>query len=121
MMAETITFVCLVHGELSERAFSIKVSKTELVAELKELIKAKKQHAFAEVDADQLTLWRVSIPVDDDAALQNLVLKDNQANGVQKLSPARKISKSFWRSPLTNTLTSSSSRLHLLVSIYAFL
>ncbi|CAG8814036.1 25004_t:CDS:1, partial [Gigaspora rosea] len=37
------------------------------------------------IDPDNLTLWRVFIPVENDAILQKLVLEN--ANGVQKLYP----------------------------------
>ncbi|KAG0308800.1 hypothetical protein BGZ99_001057 [Dissophora globulifera] len=44
-------------------AFSVSLDSASSVADLRDLIKAKKPVAFADIDADELSLWRVSIPV----------------------------------------------------------
>ncbi|KAF9078942.1 hypothetical protein BGX23_005644, partial [Mortierella sp. AD031] len=54
---------CLVNGEASSNAFSIKIPSTDTVDDLKDLIKTKKAPRFDDVAADELTLWKVSIPV----------------------------------------------------------
>ncbi|KAG0272672.1 hypothetical protein BGZ95_011551 [Linnemannia exigua] len=61
-----LTLFCLVDGEATSQAFSIDIDQTKTVDHLKDLIKTKKTNNFSDVDADQLTLWRVSIPDDDD-------------------------------------------------------
>ncbi|KAK3834551.1 MAG: hypothetical protein J3R72DRAFT_494472 [Linnemannia gamsii] len=48
------------------QALSAKIDPIKTVDHLKDLIKAKKTNDFQDVDADKLTLWRVSIPDDDD-------------------------------------------------------
>ncbi|KAF9346033.1 hypothetical protein BGX26_002495 [Mortierella sp. AD094] len=42
------------------------IESTETIGDLKDLIKTKKASRFDDVAADELTLWRVSIPDDDD-------------------------------------------------------
>ena len=87
MMSDTITLFCLVRGELAANAFSVKIPKTDTVADLKELIKEKKKNDFHDIDADKLKLWSVSIPADDANALKDLVLENNKDNGIQELHP----------------------------------
>src|SRR4051812_22544293 len=81
-----ITLFCLVHGENRRNIFSVKIGN-ESVSELKAAIKAKMQDEFANIDASKLTLWRVSIPVDNntDAILANLVLEINDEYGIREL------------------------------------
>ncbi|KAF9578526.1 hypothetical protein BGW38_005623, partial [Lunasporangiospora selenospora] len=52
---------CLVDGEST--AFPVQASTRTTVGELKDLIKVKKANLFHDVDADELSLWRVSVPV----------------------------------------------------------
>ncbi|KAF7720436.1 hypothetical protein EC973_008781, partial [Apophysomyces ossiformis] len=54
---------CLVEGEPMSSAFSVKVSSADTVHDLKDAIKAKKSNDFKDIDANQLTLWCVSIPI----------------------------------------------------------
>lgn len=53
-------------GKDRNHVFPVKIASTESVGTLKELIRDKKKYAFERVDADDLKLWKVSIPVDDD-------------------------------------------------------
>ncbi|KAG0060064.1 hypothetical protein BGZ90_004177, partial [Linnemannia elongata] len=68
-----LTLFCLVDGEATSQAFSIDIDQTKTVDHLKDLIKTKKANNFGDVDADQLLLWRVSIPDDDDNDLPVLL------------------------------------------------
>jgi hypothetical protein len=51
---------CLVSGGDLSHIFEIKIAPTESVSALKELIKEKQKHAFRDVDANRLDLWKVS-------------------------------------------------------------
>ena len=92
-----ITLNCLVNGESTNNVFPVDIDTGEnkLVGNLKEFIKEKKRNAFRSVDASDLTLWKVNIPVDDEEALADLALEDNEEEGVQKLNPTWKIRKAF--------------------------
>ncbi|KAI8596254.1 hypothetical protein EDD21DRAFT_419848 [Dissophora ornata] len=61
-MANTLTLSYLINGEPLLNAFKVNADETSDVSDLKDLIKAKMTVAFSDVDASQLTLWRVSIP-----------------------------------------------------------
>src|SRR6185369_3360695 len=70
----SITLFCLVKGNTSTNAFSVKINRDEPISELKEAIKAKNTQAFANVDAKDLRLWKVEIPDDRDSELANPAL-----------------------------------------------
>ncbi|KAF9582879.1 hypothetical protein BGW38_010634 [Lunasporangiospora selenospora] len=53
-------------AESTSNASPVPSSTATTVRELKDLIKTKKTNNFSDVDADTLTLWRVSIPIADD-------------------------------------------------------
>ncbi|KAF8911816.1 hypothetical protein BGZ58_005827, partial [Dissophora ornata] len=61
MTDKLLSLFCLVDGEST--GFPVKISPNNTIGELKDLIKDKKSNDFSDVDADQLTLWKVSIPV----------------------------------------------------------
>ncbi|KAI8049520.1 hypothetical protein BDF22DRAFT_657730 [Syncephalis plumigaleata] len=65
-MTDDIRFFCVVDGESSFNAFSVKIASTKTVGNLKDLIKTEKSPEFNDIDANELILWRVSIPDDDD-------------------------------------------------------
>ncbi|KAG0221957.1 hypothetical protein BGW42_007048, partial [Actinomortierella wolfii] len=61
MTTTTLTLFCLTDGEAN--AFSVEIEPTKTVDSLKKLIKEEKANDFHDVDADKLSLWRVSVPV----------------------------------------------------------
>ena len=75
-MSDTITLLCLVHGESSQHVFPINITKNKLVEHLKQQIHKECHPRFERVEAAELTLWLVSIPTNDDASFQSLVLND---------------------------------------------
>ncbi|ORZ05022.1 hypothetical protein BCR41DRAFT_191320 [Lobosporangium transversale] len=60
---------CIVDGEAT--SFSVKILSNCSVDELKQVIKAAKKNAFKDIDADQLTLYRVSIPDEDKIVVES--------------------------------------------------
>src|SRR5436190_183135 len=73
----TITLLCLVKGNTFANAFPVDINKDQLVGHLKKAIKAEKHKTFHGVEADELKLWKVSIPGDHDDQLRNLILQDS--------------------------------------------
>ena len=63
-MAEFVTLFCLVRGDTTNHAFSVKIDRSGTVDELKELIKAKDPDSFGNVNAKLLSVWKVSLPID---------------------------------------------------------
>ncbi|KAF9377350.1 hypothetical protein CPB97_010264 [Podila verticillata] len=78
----------------TSQTFSVEIDPTKTVDGLKKLIKAEKTNDFSDVDADKLTIWRVSIPItDDDDEIP--ILLNNVINNKKKLGPATRISNAF--------------------------
>ncbi|KAG0196341.1 hypothetical protein BGX33_001758 [Mortierella sp. NVP41] len=99
-----LTLFCLVDGEATTNAFPVEIESTKTIGDLKEHIKAKKTINFSDVDADQLTLWRVSIP-DDDNDDEILVVLDNvKDKDKKKLKATRELSEVFPDKPPKNTI-----------------
>ncbi|KAF9081366.1 hypothetical protein BGX23_000966 [Mortierella sp. AD031] len=61
MTDNLLTLFYLVDGD--SVPFSVDIDSSKTVDHLKKLIKAEKSNNFSDVDADQLTLWHVSIPL----------------------------------------------------------
>ena len=59
-MSGTLDLFCWVQGESHSHAFSVEIPETKTVSALREAIKEKKKVTFKNVDADALTLWKVS-------------------------------------------------------------
>jgi hypothetical protein len=55
----TITLFCWIL-DVSDRPFSVSIEEARTVDDLKEAIVQKKSATFANIEADQLTLWKVS-------------------------------------------------------------
>ncbi|KAG0342727.1 hypothetical protein BG000_002072 [Podila horticola] len=86
MADNPMSLFCLVDGEATSNAFSIKISSNDTVDDLKNLIKARKTNDFSDIDADKLTLWRVSIPITDDDDEIPIML--NNVTGNRKTRPS---------------------------------
>jgi len=91
----SITLFCLVKGNTTANAFEVDIEKDKSISKLKEAIKEKNAQTFANVDAKDIKLWKVTIPGDQDNQLRNLILQDSD-----ELLAIRKISKYFPDSPL---------------------
>ncbi|RUS21941.1 hypothetical protein BC937DRAFT_90966 [Endogone sp. FLAS-F59071] len=65
-MTDTIKLFYLVHGENPvKHAFSVVIEKDTTVGELKDLILIKRKHDLQNIDSVNITLWKVSIPMDE--------------------------------------------------------
>jgi hypothetical protein len=90
MTDKNLTVYCLVEGDSTRKAFPVPISSAKTVGELRKLIKAEKTVAFSDIDADELKLWKVSIPDDGNV----VILRDNQTVKNQ-LSATSKLFKVF--------------------------
>ncbi|KAF9556637.1 hypothetical protein EC968_008102 [Mortierella alpina] len=97
-MTNKLTLFCLVDGETLSRAFSVKIQSNDSVDDLKETIKAKKAHDSSDIDANSLTLWKVSVPVSDDEEEAPFML--DTLSEKKKLNPRIDISTVFGDEPL---------------------
>ncbi|CAH1768421.1 623_t:CDS:2, partial [Entrophospora sp. SA101] len=81
-------------GGSKEKAFKVIAGTDDDVSDLKEKIKGKRPNTFTNTDAAEIVLWKVNIPIDEDAMEVDIFLKDIQDK--LKLSiPTRKICDVF--------------------------
>ncbi|KAG0358745.1 hypothetical protein BGX24_005918, partial [Mortierella sp. AD032] len=90
MATNTLTLFCLISGDSTSNAFSVKIPSSDTVDDLKDTIISKKPNAFEHIDANDLVLWRVSIPDDDD-----LSIPLDSVSEKKKLKATTKLSKVF--------------------------
>jgi len=91
----SIELFCVVDGESASSAFPVKLSTDDSIGALKDLIKTKKTPRFDDVAADELTLWRVSIPIADDDDEVSIQFNNVATEDKKKLGPATRLSKVF--------------------------
>jgi hypothetical protein len=87
----SVNLNCWVLGDGAGQVFSVKIASTESVIALKKAIKDEKMVALQHIDADALTLWKVSIPVDDGFE-EKVKLQD-------ELLPVKRLSRLFPNQP----------------------
>ncbi|KAG0059739.1 hypothetical protein BGZ89_000156 [Linnemannia elongata] len=104
MTNNPLTLFCLVDGEGTSNAFSVKIASTDTVDDLKEHIKTKKSPEFDDIAADKLTLWSVSIPDDDDDDEIPIVLDNVNNKDKKKLRATRGLLEVFLDKPPKNTI-----------------
>ncbi|KAI7829702.1 hypothetical protein BC939DRAFT_473913 [Gamsiella multidivaricata] len=92
-----LTPFCLTDGEPTSNAFPVSIPSTDTISNLRNLIKAEKAVAFADVAADKLTVWRVSVPVVA-VNIHNAVFL-NEIDSKTELSPATRLFKIFTEEP----------------------
>ncbi|KAF9080259.1 hypothetical protein BGX23_002403, partial [Mortierella sp. AD031] len=114
-----LTLFCLVDGEAATNAFRVEIESTKTIGDLKKLTKVEKAPCFDDVAADDLSLWRVSIP-DDDNDDEILVVLDNvKDKDKKKLKATRELSEVFPDKPPKTPFTSSFSTLLQVMQIHA--
>ncbi|KAG1893776.1 uncharacterized protein F5891DRAFT_962503 [Suillus fuscotomentosus] len=87
---------CIVLGDNPRRIFPVDIEQTEIVGDLKEVIKDKKRPEFDHVATDRLELWKVDLPIDEmiEHNLNNLTLDPTKS-----LSPVDEIVEIFPNAP----------------------
>jgi hypothetical protein len=56
----TLELNCIVQGDDTDHVFTVNVARTKNVSALRKAIKEENEHAFEQVDAKTLNLWKVS-------------------------------------------------------------
>jgi hypothetical protein len=60
VMSATFELNCWVLGDKASHVFPVKISATETIGALKDMIKDKNKNTFQDISASALVLWRVS-------------------------------------------------------------
>ncbi|KAG0247513.1 hypothetical protein BG011_001367 [Mortierella polycephala] len=101
MADNRLTLSCLVDGESTSNAFPIEIESTKTIGDLKKLIKAKKTPEYDDIAVGRLTLWRVSIPDDNQGSAITIDALDDKT---ELDSPRTRLFKLFLESPDDNTI-----------------
>ncbi|KAF9168327.1 hypothetical protein DFQ26_009546 [Actinomortierella ambigua] len=94
-MTDNMRIVCVVDGEPSLNAFSVKASPALIVDELKTLIKIALSPQLEKIVAKDLTLWHVSIPTSEDDDETSIMIDNITSDHKKKLGPLTRLSKVF--------------------------
>ncbi|KAK3822371.1 MAG: hypothetical protein J3R72DRAFT_459113 [Linnemannia gamsii] len=102
-MADNIlNLFCLVDGEGTPNAFSVKIASTDTVDDLKVHIKTKKSPEFDDIAADKLILWRVSHPIIE--ANKHNPVHLSKIDAPTELNPTNVIANVFAEAPPKETI-----------------
>ncbi|KAG0247427.1 hypothetical protein BG011_001535 [Mortierella polycephala] len=103
MAANTLTLFCLISGNLASSAFPVELSPDKAVGALKDAIILKKPNAFEHIDANDLVLWRATIPTNENAGDESVIKLDGLDDKTKLGNPRISLSKLFPESPDDNT------------------
>ncbi|KAF9972814.1 hypothetical protein BGZ73_003998 [Actinomortierella ambigua] len=99
-MNTTLSLFCLVDGERT--AFPLDIETTKTIGDLKKLIKAEKSPRVDDVAADELTFWKVSIPVVPKKERKEILLDDVVSK--EELDETDDLSDVFTETPPKKTI-----------------
>ncbi|KAF9107236.1 hypothetical protein BGX29_006922 [Mortierella sp. GBA35] len=116
MANNLLNLFCLVDGEATSQAFSVEVDSTKTVDHLKNLLKAEQSPDFDDVVANNLTLWSVSIPDDDNDDEIPIVLDNVNNKDKKRLRATRELSESFIDKPPTSSFSALLKSMHLFLA-----
>ena len=90
---ELVSLVCLIDGESTENAFVVDIESNKTVSHLREKIWEKNSQIFKNIDAAELILWAVSIPIGDDSPQPNL--EELNSGDKKKPFPGEEMQEAF--------------------------
>ena len=104
MAATTLTLVCLISGELTSKAFKVRIRDIHAdISDLKKAIVGEKPNAFKHIDAKDLMLWQATIPADENAEEKIIITLDGLDHKTKLGNPRTCLSKLFPETPDDNT------------------
>jgi hypothetical protein len=81
-----ISLNCLLLGDDLNAMFTVKVPVTDNISLLKKLIKEERASRLKDVDAADLVLWEVDLPVENLGGINNNTVNKKPLSGFQKIS-----------------------------------
>ncbi|RHZ90174.1 hypothetical protein Glove_5g80 [Diversispora epigaea] len=93
-MSGNITIFCLVEGSSKGKTFSVIAGVNDYVSVLKEKIKEKNFNLLVNIDADDIVLWKVNIPINENSVKVDIIL-DNIQDKIKLSIPTEKIHNVF--------------------------
>ncbi|KAG0047173.1 hypothetical protein BGZ89_005029, partial [Linnemannia elongata] len=102
MTDNLLTLFCLLDGETTSNAFSVKIPSSDTIDDLKKLIKVEQSPDFDDIAANNLTLWHVAHPVI--AANKHNPILLSAIDSPTELDPTDDISDVFLEAPPKKTI-----------------
>ncbi|RHZ62266.1 hypothetical protein Glove_341g79 [Diversispora epigaea] len=93
-MSDNVTLYCLVEGDSKDRVFEVEIEKRKSVGFLKKKIKEEKPNLLVNVDANDIVLWKINIPIEEDTMEVDIILENIQ-DKVKLSVPSKKIRNVF--------------------------
>ncbi|KAF8936567.1 hypothetical protein BGZ47_009441 [Haplosporangium gracile] len=104
MATNTLTLFCLISGDSTSCAFKVRILDTYAdIGDLKKAIIGENPGAFEHIDAKDLVLWRVTIPVNENAGDEHVIKPDDLDDKTKLGNPRTHLSKLFPETPDDNT------------------
>ncbi|CAG8600104.1 11759_t:CDS:2 [Rhizophagus irregularis] len=76
-----ITLSCLIQGTSLDKYFKITIDKNNDISDLKDIVWNKNKTTFSNIDANNLILWKVKIPISDKAKFKQLDFTESTIEG----------------------------------------
>ncbi|KAF8949381.1 hypothetical protein BGZ46_005146, partial [Entomortierella lignicola] len=103
LITPKIKFFCILDGDNSP--FEVEVGHDGSIGTLKKAIKKEKENKLSKIDADELVLWQVSIPIGDNDDDNPIKLLDHpDAKRISAKKAATEISEVFGTTPAKKTI-----------------
>jgi hypothetical protein len=100
MIDKDLNLSCLVNGDYISKEFTLPMSSTETVGQLRKAIHLSKPIWFKDLEAEDLTLWRVFIP---DNIQDSAITRDALDDKTELNRPKTLLSLVFPKPPDDNT------------------
>ncbi|RGB32829.1 hypothetical protein C1646_743704 [Rhizophagus diaphanus] len=76
-----ITLSCLIQGTSLDKYFKITIDKNNDISDLKDIVWNKNKNTFSNIDASNLIIWKVKIPISDKAKFKQLDFTESTIEG----------------------------------------
>ncbi|KAG9062193.1 hypothetical protein KI688_006525 [Linnemannia hyalina] len=100
----SLSLRCLVDGDRTSKSFELATPSTESFGQLRTTIRLSKPIWFKDLEAEDLTLWKVTIPITKDNADTPILLKNVPDSDKDKLGPTDDVIEWFPQVPDKKTI-----------------
>ncbi|KAF8953043.1 hypothetical protein BGZ46_003310, partial [Entomortierella lignicola] len=104
-MTQKIKLFCVLDGDST--AFPLNLASDDTIGDLKDSIHKKKSNALEGIDASDLLLWQVSIPIGSDEEEDKPIYLEDYKDEAKRIGPkhaATEISEVFGTAPAKKTI-----------------
>ncbi|KAF9533329.1 hypothetical protein EC957_002245, partial [Mortierella hygrophila] len=100
----SLSLRCLVDGDRISKSFELATPSTETFGQFRSTIHLSKPIWFKDLEAEDLTLWKVTIPITKDNTDTPILLKNIPCNYKGKLGPIDDVYEWFPEVPRKKTI-----------------